>query len=318
MESNINYQGISEYSRAFSEKLTEKVFSKKDKINGEEILNITDIRQVNLFVMMNIFQKWKEEIKKIKSPYFDYASEEVQEAVDQLMNTLSRHISVAKDDFKPVLNKAVQQAILIIFSPYDFYRTEFFVKSRSIKDVKEEVKFVKINRFMLNDVMAQAEKRQIAELDLETGMRFLNEALENTQETPEDFDGYITQFSAVEPLNMDYLYSEKKTSPDKKSDFYTLNDQFLQEPQPTLVDIHRKVKIENIKGHITINQRFMFVNDLFNGKTEEFLAAVDELENKPTFQEALEFLKVNYGEKNGWDMESETLVEFLDVLSKRY
>jgi hypothetical protein len=319
MESNINYKGISDYSKNFSDKIIEGTFSKKDKIAGEEILSITQIKQVNLFILMNIFQKWQGEVNKIKSPYFDYGAMEVQQAVENLMNVLSRNINISKNDFKPLVEKSVQQAILVIFSPYDYYRMEFFSQSRTIKELKEAQKFIKVNAFLLKAVIEQSERRGIVSIDKEKGMLILDEAMENTHETPEEFDRFIQQFSEIEPLNLSQLYSEKDSNNNSKIDeFFTLNDQFLQEPKPTLADLHREVKIENIKGYITINQRFMFVNDLFNGNSEEFNAAVDELENKQTFDQALEFLKTNYGDKNGWDMESETLVEFLDVVSKRY
>jgi hypothetical protein len=178
-------------------------------------------------------------------------------------------------------------------------------------------RFIKVNSFLLKAVIGQIEKRNLAGVNKEKAMLILDDAMANTQETPEEFDPYIKQFSAIEPLQQAQLYSEKEPQT-TTSDAFTLNDQFLKEPKPTLADLHIKVKIENLKNYITINQRFMFINDLFSGKAEDFNAAVDELENKKSFDEALEFLKKNYGDKNGWDMESETLVEFLDVVSKRY
>jgi hypothetical protein len=318
MESNINYKGISDYSRDFTDKVIERAYSRKDKITGEEILSITDIKQVNLFILMNIFQKWREEVAKIKSPYFDYGSEEVQQALENLMNMLSRNILISKNEFKPIMTKAVRQAVLLIFSPYDFYRTDFFTQPWSLKELKEVSKFIKVNPFLLKEVIGQVEKRNLPGVDKEKAMQILDGAMEQTQETPEEFDPYISQFSAIEPLKLAQLYSEKEHPAVATSDAFTLNDQFLKEPKPTLADLHIQVKIENIKSYITINQRFMFINDLFNGKAEDFIEAVDELENKRTFEEALEFLKNNYGDKNGWDMESETLIEFLDVVSKRY
>jgi hypothetical protein len=327
MESNINYKGILDYSRDFTEKVVEQTFLRKDKITGEEIMSLTDIQQVNLFILMNLFRTWKDEVNKIKSPYFDYKNKDVQQALENLMNVVSRNILIAKADFKPIMVKSVQQTLLLIFSPYDFYSSEFFSQPWTLKDLKESSKFVKVNSFLLRTVIIEAAKQNLDVLDQVKALQILNETTKNTQETPEEFESYIKKFSAVKPLDVAQLYSkkEKETAPAEKgkkpsikSDFATVNDQFLKEPTPSLADLHLKVKIENIKNYITINQRFMFINDLFDNNPAEFNAAVDELENKRTFDEALEYLKKNYGDKYGWDVESETLVEFLDVVSKRY
>jgi hypothetical protein len=326
MESNINYKVISDYSRGFSDKVAEKAFAQNDRITGTEIRSLTDIKQVNYFVMMNLFRKWKEEVNKIKSPYFDYQSEDVQQAIERLMNALSQNILVSKEDFKPILEKSVQQSLLLIFSPYDFFKNEFFSQPWTINELKDSAKFVRINDFLLKTVIEEATKKNFDVVDQVKASRILDGAMKETHQTPEEIDNYVQQLSVIKPLNVAQLYIEKETPAAKdkeipsprQSDFVTLNDQFLKEPTPSLADLHLKVKIENIKNYITINQRFMFINDLFNSNAAEFNAAVDELENKRTFEEALAFLKKNYGDKYGWDMDSETLVEFLDVVSKRY
>lgn len=318
MESNINYKGISEYSKAFSERICDRFFTGRDTIKGQEILSLCGLNQINLFVIMDIFQKWKEEVKKIKSPFFNYETAEVQAAMENLMNVLSRNIEISSTDFKPLLTRAVQQTILLVFSPYDFYRNEFFTRARTIAELKEETKFIKINSFLLKTVIEEAEKKHMKAIEGETALKIMNSSMEDTHETPEEFDPYLEQLSKVEPLNLDHIYFEQEVSSSAESLFLTVNDQFARGERPILADLQKNVRIDNIKNHITINQRFMFVNDLFHGKVDEFEMAVDNLETQPTYQNALEFLTSNFGEKNGWDMESETVLEFLDVVEKRY
>src|SRR5690606_10330237 len=307
MESNINYKGIADYSVTFSDQICNRFFKDKERINGQEILQLTGIQQINLFILMDIFQKWKVEAKKIKSPYFNYDAGEVREAMENLMNILSRNIDVSKTDFKPLLTRATKQGILIIFSPYDFFRNEFFTKTWTVQELKEAKKFIRVNAFLLNAVIEQAEMRNINEVDGQTALQILDNLMENTHETPEDFEPYLEVFSAVAPLSLDQIYSEEEAVSIENQPL-TLNDHFSHGGQPMLAELQKKVKIDNIKNHITINQRFMFVNDLFKGNVDEFSYAVDELEKQPTYEDALNFLKSSFAEKNEWDMESETVL----------
>lgn len=317
MESNINYKGISEYAKKYAERIYDRFFMDKGRINGQEILQLSEINQINLFILMDIFQKWKEEVKKIRSPYFNYDAPEVGEAMDNLMNILSRNIEITGSDFKPLLARAVQQGILIIFSPYDFFRNEFFTRTRTVGELKEATKFIRINSFLLNAVVEQAEKNNMNAVDEETALEILNKLMENTHETPEEFEPYIKLFSETVPLELDQIYSEQEAGMISNQSS-TINDHFSHGVRPMLAELQKKVRIDNIRNHITINQRFMFVNDLFKGNVDEFTFAVEELEKQPTYDNALIFLKSSFAEKNDWDMESETVVEFLDVVEKRY
>ncbi len=64
-----------------------------------------------------------------------------------------------------------------------------------------------------------------------------------------------------------------------------------------------KQPIESIKTSITLNQRFMFVNDLFKGSMDDFEMAIGVLENCSNVDEAMDFIKTNYFNKNIWDSE---------------
>src|SRR5688572_25619845 len=121
MDEKISLESISRYSDAFTEKVLGDFFSSKDKITGPEILSLCSVQQVNLFVVKALFMTWREDTKKLKSPYFDYENNEVKEALKALMNTLSNNIVVDKLNFTPLFRKAVNQTLLAVFDPYDFF-----------------------------------------------------------------------------------------------------------------------------------------------------------------------------------------------------
>jgi hypothetical protein len=86
----------------------------------------------------------------------------------------------------------------------------------------------------------------------------------------------------------------------------------------TINGLNQSRKIDNISRNITINQRFMFIKELFKGNPEEFNEAVERLENCRSYDEAYDLLSQSYIQKNQWNMETEEVSEFLSLVSKRF
>ena len=79
-----------------------------NKIQGVDIINITQSKQLNLFIMKNLYDLWAINFKKNKIKYFNYDSTEVINATENMMNTLSNNISIEHNDFKILFEKAFQ------------------------------------------------------------------------------------------------------------------------------------------------------------------------------------------------------------------
>src|SRR6187402_755554 len=85
MDEKISLEAIALYGDAYAENVLKGFFSSKDRITGSEILSLCNVQQVNLFVVRELFRAWKEETKRLKSPYFDYEHPEVKEALDNFI-----------------------------------------------------------------------------------------------------------------------------------------------------------------------------------------------------------------------------------------
>src|SRR4051812_20462552 len=96
MDEKISLEAIALYGDAYSEKLMKGYFSSNEKISGKDILSLSSVHQVNLFVIRELFKAWKEETRKQKSVYFDYENDEVKEALNTFMSVLSNHILIDK------------------------------------------------------------------------------------------------------------------------------------------------------------------------------------------------------------------------------
>lgn len=354
MDNKLNYSSIEAYSTAYAKKLVNNFFSLEESINGKQILALSAIPQVNLLVIKNLFQKWKKETGKLQSPYFNYDTEEVKTALQHFMNVLSNNIAIRKNNFEPLLKKSVTDAIFLIFSPYVFYSKEINnpEKSRiSIDDLKGIGKYIKVNKVLLDRLIAQFEDDDIEEVFNDEGISIFNEIYEETMLPKISWDEYLEKFSQVHPLTLDMIFEEaqeegqdedfeKPLTRNKEKPFVikekgehetaknlnerfqktqkTLHEQLSVEAASTLVDLHQRNKIDSLKKHITLNQKFMFVKELFSGNQEEYNQALEKLEVCNSYDEAIAVLREKYIHKYSWDMEGEEESEFLEVLAKKY
>lgn len=339
MNNNLNEEQIANYSEQVAEKLLNSFFSDKEHISGEEILNFCAIKQVNMFSLKILFQEWKQESKKLESPYFDYENKEVVEAIESFRNTVSRHILVKLGAFKPILIKAIYDSLMLICSPYHFYLNELKllnaegkVTSESLSELK---KFTKVNFAILEGLITNlnAPSTRTEELDL---IKLIDDVVEHLSSGPEDMDSYITAFSNYIPLNLNDIYLEveelvqeietipipsgnidevQEPIPYVASEQTTLNEALASESQQSLADMHEQQKIESLSKGITLNQRFMFVNVLFDGDVAKFNNTVLEVDGLMDLAEAKHYLNVNFSH---WNEASYEVEEFMSVLERRF
>lgn len=120
METNISHQAVADYAQRFAADFIKR--QQTAIFDGQQLLKLTDIEQVNMFVLQRIFTVWQKEAMRIQSPYFDYSNEEVRKALGHLLNVLSRHISVDKERLQQLLAQAVEDTLLLALSPADYFR----------------------------------------------------------------------------------------------------------------------------------------------------------------------------------------------------
>ncbi len=331
MEGKINFSFIEDYSRSYSARVIDDFFERKTQITGNEILELCSPHQINLFILKEIFYRWKAETSRLKSPWFDYGDEEVKHALSKFMNVLSRHISIGKEELRPLLEGAVTEAVLLIFSPYEFYLKEFSrpgFNRLTRENLYELRKYIKVNAGLLNRFIDKFESDGIEAVFNDDAIRMFNEICEQTRETPEDFGPYVEEFSRILPLSVENIYKGPETSGEQSlydqlgpAEQKTLLDELNEETggEKTLLADQLSADVsKGIKSHITINQRFMFVNELFSGNVDEFEIALNTIENCQNQQEAIDFIRTNYIDNHIWEDESEIVSEFMDLITRYF
>ena len=210
MESIINHEYIQSYSESFSDRIIDRYFSEHTLIDGESILNITEIRQVNLFLIKNIMIKWQDEARKVRSPFFNYTSPEVQNALQDFMNVLSRNISIEEKVFKPLLKMAVTDVLLLIFSPYDYFSTELLNIGSPVTlvELEKRKKFIKVNSELYKAYLEKIENEGADNLQIKEAKQYFDQVCEDINFSPEEPDEHIALFSKVIPFEVKKVYGE--------------------------------------------------------------------------------------------------------------
>lgn len=351
----VNQSVLMHYSRSFAQKLSDYFFIDHQVIEGEDILKFCDIKQVNLLVIKLLFEKWQEETQKLKNPYFDYGHPDVQKALNNFMNTLSQHISIRKDDFYVLVYEATRDALMLALDPYQYFITEFKkpINARiSVKRLKEVARYVQFNKFLIQAFITRVEATGISELFPADAIATFGEVFEQQREHVEPMDWRLKSFSDLLPLDTEALFSEEQIpatpvstespvnfQPDTyehSSDFgmgspiltdttmeaiiderNTLNEKHRKENTP-LVEEYKNAKVDNLRAAIPLNQKFLFINQLFKGNSMAFNEVIDRVELCHTFDEARMLINNEYAVQFDWNFDDDVVAKLFEVIKRRF
>lgn len=76
--------------------------------------------------------------------------------------------------------------------------------------------------------------------------------------------------------------------------------------------------VADLKQAINLNDKLLYIKDLFNGYNLAYSEAIDILNRYNSFDEADKFLKNNYADKNNWESKQATVDKFYELLKRRY
>ena len=358
MNTNLDLSKIQAYSTALSSKLCNSFFSEKAVINGEQLLSFTPVQQLNLFIVKTLFERWKEELNKLKSPYFNYESEEVKEALNGFMNTLSKNLSIAKESFSPLVQKAISDTIILSLSPSDYIQQEFNASSTSLKSIMldklkyhkvHETIFLRLQELLSNTSNTELSKDELNALIVSLPVSSPTEEFK-AREVLDGIDALLhfdmkefkpqtlkTSFQqeaakinipfgeelkeeVVTTINPLQKRPAEKTVLQQKigEQQLTINDSLKGSQETSIADRFSKSKIEDIKSSIPLNLKFLFINILFDGNSVDYNTALNEIEQAESIDKVKELLHHNYSEKYKWSNHTEEAEEFLKIIERKF
>lgn len=156
LQRRLNIPEIEKYAHRFSETVCNQFFVGKEKISGQEIIALPVERQICLLAIKNIYLQWQTEANNFRSPFFDYGAPEVQKALAAFMNVVSKHISIARKRFEPLLADAVRETLILTLAPGQYFGELFAAKKQPVTaetDLKPLLKYFKVHRKLAEELV---------------------------------------------------------------------------------------------------------------------------------------------------------------------
>ena len=188
-----------------------------------------------------------------------------------------------------------------------------FEKEVKVKEVKKQKKEPKKQQgsFELNfgtqeiiedTSVEDGHESKTEDLDEDTPANQTN-LLDAIEERVEDVDAEEDNKYVVEKTDLDHSTS--------------INDTFASgTSEKTVADKLSRQPIKDLKSAIGLNQKFLFMNDLFEGENEIFNNAINKINSFNTLPEAIAFIDSELS--SAWDKENSSVLNFMDLVERRF
>ncbi len=99
----------------------------------------------------------------------------------------------------------------------------------------------------------------------------------------------------------------------------TLNEMMsAQRPQNVALGQLKSLPVSDLKSIINLNDKLLFIKDLFNGYSLAYSEAIEIINRFDSFDAADNFLKTNYAQKNNWASKQATADKLYELLNRRF
>ena len=344
MSQSIDQSYLKEYSQQFTQKICSAFFDTKQYIAGEDIMQLTPSKQVNLLIIKSLFMAWQTELEALKgNPYFDYSNPQVEEVLQDFMNVLSRAIKIDRLNFEPLLRQAVEDAITLAADPAGFLEHELqYSAGLNLEEYfNENKKYIKWHAALWDAVVQKTEKFIIPE---SLSMAF-DELIDDYAGKLQSVENLLQPLQEIYPLVIEKLFrNQKEASPAYKPLPELKIASTLEVRTPVYEEQARSIRAEGngidpalawerfeqdeygfVRGSVRkltedigINQRFMFTRKLFSGNPELLNEALAKLDSCDSFFDAVETLNSNFLSELNWEIDSEEVHEFLFLIFRKF
>jgi len=98
----------------------------------------------------------------------------------------------------------------------------------------------------------------------------------------------------------------------------TLREAAAADGLPTMAKTFRHTPVETVARSISLNQKFQFINQLFNGNANAYNQAIDEIDSLDNYGQALDLISYRYASQYLWDMSSDEVSELVEILKRKF
>ncbi|HEX8329549.1 MAG TPA: hypothetical protein VF629_18570 [Hymenobacter sp.] len=139
-----------QYGRRLAARLCDQHFGSQPTatLDGPAVLKFTPVRQLNLLVVRQLLGQWQAETARLRSPYFNFEAAPVQAALTQFMNVLSRHISLGRTAFEPLLAQAAADTLGLVADPIGSFERLLLggTEAPSLATLRDNLRYLDIDK----------------------------------------------------------------------------------------------------------------------------------------------------------------------------
>ncbi len=115
------------------------------------------------------------------------------------------------------------------------------------------------------------------------------------------------------------LFDDTPTIADKFQGSPTLHDKISHTKEDkSLAGKLQKNPIADLKKAIGINQKFAFINELFDGDSNSYNTAIDKINSFTEHQQAVSFIETELVPVYGWTPDGESYAQLQELISRRF
>lgn len=209
----------------------------------------------------------------------------------------------------------LQEALYIL--RFKGYEEEVEVKEKSREAIKLDFGSVSSNQISLIDAIEEAQiyvGKETTSFSSHSEPKIVWESNDEVEEVVEVVEKQKENSTKV----VEEVKVSIETKTVKEANNVSLNDQLIQDgSKPRLGEKLQQSAIKDLRAAISINQRFLFINGLFDGKTEVFQEALETLESAHNAKDA-KAIEQRLIQKYGWDIEDKTVLQFSNLIDRRF
>lgn len=142
---------------------------------------------------------------------------------------------------------------------------------------------------------------------------------ENKEDVEQERDGYDAEAEdeKVQPDEKTIVTTEKATHISSDNNSVSFYERFTQVHDQSLLAVLSSQKIDSLKGAFGLNDRLQIINELFDGETQAFDAAIETLDNQESGESAK--YKLNQiAAQHQWEPDNRVVESFVKMIERRY
>ena len=113
------------------------------------------------------------------------------------------------------------------------------------------------------------------------------------------------------------MFHDAPTIAKRFSDHQTLAEKIAGNGSLKRVSDNQKTSVKDIKSAIGLNEKFQFINQLFNGDAKCYHSVIDELNKSSSIDIALNSIK-EISDSNNWESHPASAKSFIEIVERRF